>query len=167
MDRVASRMRLKGWALRSGVLQASRRKRRIPRRKEAAEEIHLNLRTLWLKSSSENATTKAKMMASWVNTRPYTWNCNILFSQVDIKCSQITMGWMLVMKKMVRNFSRYKCDLSDEWQSYARVIKVANWVFFLASSFSIGLWFGSFHSFHKSAFKCSLQASLSLVWVQS
>ena len=38
MDRVASTMRLKGWALRSGVLQASRRKRRTPRRKEAAQE---------------------------------------------------------------------------------------------------------------------------------
>ena len=79
MDNAARKMRLMGWDLRTSVvLHASKRNRISPRRKETAQEIHLNLTMLWLKSSSENATTKAKMMANWVNTRPYTWNCKKL-----------------------------------------------------------------------------------------
>ena len=76
MDNAARKMRLMGWDLRTVLLHASKRNRISPRKKEAAQEIHLNSTTLWLKSSIENATTKAKMMASWVKTRPYTWNYN-------------------------------------------------------------------------------------------
>ena len=64
MDNAARKMRLMGWDLRTVLLHASKRNRISPRKKEAAQEIHLNSTTLWLKSSIENATTKAKMMAS-------------------------------------------------------------------------------------------------------
>jgi hypothetical protein len=64
MDKMARRRRLMGWVLRTAVLHASTRKMIIPTRKDPAQEIHLNFSTLWLKSSSENARTKAKMMAN-------------------------------------------------------------------------------------------------------
>ena len=66
MDKMARRRRLMGWVLRTAVLHASTRKMIIPTRKDPAQEIHLNLtmNSLWLKSSSENARTKAKMMAN-------------------------------------------------------------------------------------------------------